>query len=176
MGYYFEANLDSKLRSKAVGKVRFQTITPAADLDTMAEPIITEDATTVYTTPSDTPEDLTGASSDSSDPYSSHEETEEISLPISRNPEPIAEPEPQTQGFSQLGPSDTPYESTSDPETVYQPPSSSPWPLTFDDDTIDQWLAKQLATQAPRHIDMNETFEDNALFHQSLGYGGNTTH
>ena len=99
MGDYFEANLDSKLRSKAVGKVRFQTITPAADLDTMAEPIITEDATTVYTPSSDTSEDLSGASSDSSDSYSSHEETEEISLPISQNPEPITEPKPQNSGF-----------------------------------------------------------------------------
>ncbi|KAK3288556.1 hypothetical protein CYMTET_3972 [Cymbomonas tetramitiformis] len=78
-------------------------------------------------------------------------------------------------GFSQLGPSDDLYESSSDGETAYEPPSSSPWPLTFDDDTIDQWLANQLAAQAPRHIDMNETFDDNALFHQSLGYGGNTT-
>jgi hypothetical protein len=142
----------------------------------MAEPIVTEDATTVYTDPSDVSEDLTGASSDSSDHYSSQEETEEISLPISQNPEPIAEPKTQTQGFSQLGPSDDLYESTSDGETAYEPPASAPWPLTFDDDTIDQWLAKQLAAQAPRHIDMNETFEDNALFHQSLGYGGNTTH
>ncbi|KAK3232656.1 hypothetical protein CYMTET_57009 [Cymbomonas tetramitiformis] len=107
---------------------------------------------------------------------SRHEEPADFTFPIIQNPEYISPIPPQTQGFSQLGPSDDLYESTSDGETAYEPPAWAPWPLTFDDDTIDQWLAKQLAAQAPRHIDMNETFEDNALFHQSLGYGGNTTH
>ncbi|KAK3286450.1 hypothetical protein CYMTET_5989 [Cymbomonas tetramitiformis] len=107
---------------------------------------------------------------------SRHEDPEDFTVPISQNPEYVSPNWPQTQGFSQLGPSDDLYESSSDGETAYEPPSSSPWPLTFDDDTIDQWLAIQLAKQAPRHIDMNETFDDNALFHQSLGYGGNTTH
>ncbi|KAK3283300.1 hypothetical protein CYMTET_8997 [Cymbomonas tetramitiformis] len=142
----------------------------------MAKPIPAEDATTIYTPTSSTPGDLSSSSSVLSDVESRHEDPEDFTIPISQNPEYISPNWPQTQGFSQLEPSDDLYESSNDGETAYEPPSSSPWPLTFDDDTIDQWLANQLAAQAPRHIDMNETFDDNALFHQSLGYGGSTIH
>ena len=49
MGDYFAANLNSKQPNKAVAKVHFPTITPAAVLDTMAKPIPAEDATPTYT-------------------------------------------------------------------------------------------------------------------------------
>ena len=55
------------------------------------------------------------------------------------------------------------------------PLSSSP--TSPEDHYIDIWLAAQLAQQAPHHIEMHETFGDDAVHHFGLaGFGGSTTH
>ncbi len=177
MGCYFAADLDSKQQEKAVAKVHFPTITPAAVLDTMAKPIPAEDATTTYTPTSSTPGDLSSSSSVSSDVQSRHEEPADFTFPIIQNPECISPFSPKTQGFSRSEAAATPYEPSVDTETDQQPPSTSSWPNLMTDAAMDSWLRDHLALQAPRHIDMNETFFDDDLYPQSYhGFGGNTTH
>ncbi|KAK3233974.1 hypothetical protein CYMTET_55754 [Cymbomonas tetramitiformis] len=177
MGCYFAADLDSEQQEKAVAKVHFPTIDPAAVLDTMAKPIPTEDATTIFTPTSDTPGDFSRSSSASSDVQSRHEEPADFTFPIIENPECVSLITPKTQGFSPSEAAATPYEPSVDTETDRQPPSTSSWQSLMTDDAMDSWLRNHLALQAPRHIDMNATFLDDDVYSQGYcGHGRSTIH
>ncbi|KAK3241137.1 hypothetical protein CYMTET_49070 [Cymbomonas tetramitiformis] len=148
-----------------------------AVLDTMAEPIPAEDATTTYTPTSSTSGDLSSSSSVSSDDQSRHEEPADFTFPTFQNPESISPFSPRTQGFSRSEAAATLYEPSVDTETDQQPPSTSSWPNLMTGAAMDSWLRDHLALQATRHIDMNETFFDDDLYPQSYhGFGGNTAH
>ncbi|KAK3252843.1 hypothetical protein CYMTET_37887 [Cymbomonas tetramitiformis] len=113
----------------------------------------------------------------SSDVQSRHEEPADFTFPIIQNPEYISPISPKTQGFSPSEAAATPYEPSVDTETDQQPPSTSSWPNLMTDDAMDAWLRNHLALQAPRHVDMNETFFDDDVYPQGYyGRGGNTTH
>ncbi|KAK3252831.1 hypothetical protein CYMTET_37894 [Cymbomonas tetramitiformis] len=164
-----------KKQKKAVAKVPFSTIDPAAVLDTMAKPIPAEVATNTYTTSSSTSGDLSSSSSVSSDDQSHHDEPAGFTFPIIQNPECTSPFSPKTQGFSRSEAAATPYELSVDSDTPLEPPSTPSWPHLVTDDAMDSWLRDHLALQAPRHIDMGATFAEDEFYHR-YHHGHGETH